>query len=645
VIRRAATIAALVVLGLMMMAPSAEAHALLKSSEPAGGEQLQSAPSAVLLTFTEDPDPSLSIVHVLDQNGNDVGKGAARAVPGKPNELAVELGTLGKGVYTVSWRTVSRVDGHVTGGAFAFGVGESPAGATLPKVKTPSPSILSVVSRWLFYSGLFLLLGTAAMTLFVSRDLAHTSTLARAGWFASWVGLLGLVEGQRRDAGIAIGHVLGTSIGHAFVLRAVPLGVALIGVIFVRRPSLRTPGFSLVLVGAAAAILAHVAEGHAATGSWRVGKILLQWAHVVAGGVWIGGLATVLAGMGPLTAEARHRAARRFSALALWAIVILAGAGVWRAFNEIGSWHQLFSTSYGQVVIAKAAILLVLIGLGAMNRYRNVPRSGNEPKGLRRTGAGELVLATAVLVLTGILSSVAPARAIQASTPTATSVAVTGNDFGTTVRLRLTATPGTAGSNVFELKVNDFNSGSPVTDAHVSLRFEYQGPVEIGSSTLALRAAGSGIYRGTGSNLSLGGVWTVTAVIQRGTASVEVPLTVPTRVTQQVTITPGNPTLYTVALSQGRSVQFYADPGTAGANEVHATFFDKGGTQFNGLSDYFVLETSPQGGTTGLEHRLLAEGHIVSDAQLTAGSWRFDVWARTKTGELLWSYFEPTIGK
>ena len=56
--RRAALIAALVLLGLTLMSPSAQAHALLKSSEPADGSQLQKSPSAVLLTFTEDPDPA-----------------------------------------------------------------------------------------------------------------------------------------------------------------------------------------------------------------------------------------------------------------------------------------------------------------------------------------------------------------------------------------------------------------------------------------------------------------------------------------------------------------------------------------------------------------------------------------------------------
>jgi len=645
-IRRAAVVAALVGLGLLLAVPSAYAHALLKSSEPADGSQLQKSPSAVLLTFTEDPDPALSIVHVLDENGNSVEKGKARAVPGAPDELVVDVGNLPNGVYTVSWRTVSRVDGHVTAGAFAFGVGVSPAAAKLPTVKTPSPSVLTVVSRWLFYSGLFLLLGCSTMVLFVSRDLARAPPIAHIGGIVTWVGLLGLVEAQRRDAGVPLGHLLSTSIGHAFILRAVPLAVALVGMILVRRASMRQTGFAIVLVASAATVLAHIAEGHAATGSWRAGRIFLQWAHVVAGGIWIGGLATVLAGLGPLDPEARRRAVRRFSSLALWLIAVLAGAGVWRAFEEIGSWHQLFSTSYGQVVIAKAALLLVLIGLGAVNRYRNVPRSGEDPKGLRRTGSAEVALALVVLVLTGILSSVAPARALPPAAP-AQTVVVTGSDFGTTVRLRLTATPGTAGPNKFALKVTDFNTGAPVRADQVSLRFAYLGPVQIGSSTLQLKAVGSGTYTGTGTNLSLGGVWTVTAVIQRGAASVEVPLTVPTRVTQHVSVSsaPGQPTLYTVSLSQGRSVQFYVDPGKAGANEVHATFFNTGGVQFNGLSGYFVLETPPQGSPTGLDHRLLAEGHIVSDATLTAGKWRFDVWARTKTGELLWSYFEPTIGQ
>jgi methionine-rich copper-binding protein CopC len=204
------------------MSPSAQAHAVLKSSEPAAGSELQTSPSSVLLTFTEDTDPALSFVHVLNQKGTNVEMGGARAVRGNAAALIVGVGTLPRGVYTVSWRVVSRDDGHVTAGAFAFGVGVSPAGALLPSAKTPSPSVLSVLSRWIFYSGIFLLLGCSAMALFLSRDLARAPPLASAGSVAAAVGLLGLVDAQRSDAGVAFSHLLGSSIGHAFLLRAVP---------------------------------------------------------------------------------------------------------------------------------------------------------------------------------------------------------------------------------------------------------------------------------------------------------------------------------------------------------------------------------------------------------------------------------------
>ena len=144
--RRIAFVAALIGLALVMASPTAYAHALLRSSDPPDGAQLAKSPSSVVLAFTEDPDTSLSIVHVVDKNGNNVEKGKARAVPGKADELVVDVGSLPNGVYTVNWRTVSRVDGHVTAGAFAFGVGVSPAGHKVVQPTTPSPSRRSAIT-------------------------------------------------------------------------------------------------------------------------------------------------------------------------------------------------------------------------------------------------------------------------------------------------------------------------------------------------------------------------------------------------------------------------------------------------------------------------------------------------------------------
>ncbi len=108
---------------MLALAWPAAAHANLAGSDPAASALLDQAPAAVTMTFTEPPDPKLSIVHVLDVNGSPVEAGPVDAVSGQSDELTIPLpADLPDGVYTVSWRVVSEADGHETVGAFSFGV-------------------------------------------------------------------------------------------------------------------------------------------------------------------------------------------------------------------------------------------------------------------------------------------------------------------------------------------------------------------------------------------------------------------------------------------------------------------------------------------------------------------------------------------
>ena len=81
-------IAAAVTLG---SAGIAAAHANLASSDPAANALLDHAPANVTMTFTEPPDPKLSIVHVLDVNGTDVESGPVQAVPANDEQLMIPL--------------------------------------------------------------------------------------------------------------------------------------------------------------------------------------------------------------------------------------------------------------------------------------------------------------------------------------------------------------------------------------------------------------------------------------------------------------------------------------------------------------------------------------------------------------------------
>src|SRR5512141_955140 len=82
----------------------AAAHAALESSVPAAGAELASSPDRVVLTFGETPDPSLSLIEIVDANGAPVpGASPVRPVPGDEAQLQVMLAQrLPRGVYTVN---------------------------------------------------------------------------------------------------------------------------------------------------------------------------------------------------------------------------------------------------------------------------------------------------------------------------------------------------------------------------------------------------------------------------------------------------------------------------------------------------------------------------------------------------------------
>src|SRR5262249_3012 len=73
-----------------------------------------------------------------------------------------------QGTYTVVWKTTSAVDGHTTGGSFAFGVGMTPltgeAAAQSTVTFTP-PSPLEVAVKWLLYLSVTLFLGPPVLGL------------------------------------------------------------------------------------------------------------------------------------------------------------------------------------------------------------------------------------------------------------------------------------------------------------------------------------------------------------------------------------------------------------------------------------------------------------------------------------------------
>lgn len=648
VLRFVAAALVLGALGLVGGAPSASAHAVLRSSDPSAGARLEDAPEQISLTFSERPEISLSDIDVFDASGASVVSGAPEAAPGDPFTVRIGLGSAPKGAYTVTWRTVSQADGHTSAGAFTFGVGVAAraVGVAAGAATETATSWLEVAGRFGVLLGLAVLLGGALAAAYV---FGGTPTAVRAygaaGWVAAAAGLLLLARAQATAAGAGVDDLLGTSVGRSLGLRALGLGVAGAGLIaaWAATGSARRFGYALAAAGAAAAMLAHVSAGHAASQtSRRAIEVAAQWVHFLAVAAWLGGLAALLLGLRGSAGEQRGVAVRRFSTLAGAMLLLVAATGGVRAFDELNAWRDLFTTVYGRIVILKVALLAVLAALGAVNRYRNVPRAGDGVGPLRRVSRVEVGLAIAALGAASVLSTVSPPSS-QAASGARERVVAAGSDFATTVRARLEVTPGYAGFNEFVLRARDYDSGEPIVARRVSLTLDYLGEAGVAPATLRLKQASPGVYRARSGALSLDGRWEAGVLIERGAGSVTVPLQLATTCTARRVTAPGRATVFVMELAGGRSMQGYVEPRAPGRNEIHVTLLDEDGGLLHAARRPSVVASDGESTLTPRVRRL-AHGHYAAAADLTGGRWRFDIEATLPGSPPARGCFQESIG-
>jgi copper transport protein len=702
---RAALLAAVLAVGAVgLLASPADAHALLKRSSPAAGASLPRAPHAVLLDFTEAPEPSLSTVSLLDSSGRTVpGVGKLTPVPGNAQELRATLPRLVNGVYTVSWRTVSTVDGHVTGGSFAFGIGvQPPSGVSAtqaagggPPATSATPAPAAVAERWLLYWGLALLVGAGATgaLVFGWRLPRRAWIMIAAGWLVAAVGTVTMIFSERAAVGVPFTELFRAAAGRSLLAQAAAIAVCGVAALFA---ALRPAGPRLAVLGAAAAgaLFVHAQAGHAETQSpVRLLNVADQWLHLLAVGVWVGGLVWLLLGLRGLGGAERASAVRRFSQLAFAAVAVIAVTGVLRAVPEVGSLGALVSTSFGVVLLIKSGLFVVLMGVAWRNRYRLVPsvtrpvppeRPGGPPQviagasgdpptrskagiatlprradaqtdrgagigaisSLRRSVTVEVTVAAIVLVAAAVLSGLPPSSFVQAAgrqaaPPLAT---VTGSDFATTVRVRLTASPGTAGPNVFQVQLRRYDSGRPFPARRVRLEFSLPANPNVASSLSLARGAGSA-WTGQGTNLSIDGQWDIDVVVQEAATAVDVPLRLRTRLPPEriaVSRQPGVPTLYTIQLGDGRSLQAYMEQIEPGHGVVHFTFF-RAPEREASIASARAAAVTPGGADRSLKLIRFDQGHFGANVRLTPGRWTFRIDATAADGRTLSGYFSQTV--
>lgn len=541
------------------------AHAVLLSADPAPNALLETAPTQVRLLLTEPVAPAFSRIAVFDQSGRQVDNGDLKSDSDDGTALVVTLPPLSSGTYLVSWEVLSTVDGHTTSGSFPFGVGvaqlTSAPGSVSSTAQRPTP--FSTGARWFNLTGLALLLGLLTFRLLVWNpafkgvelneaderlDLAFGRASLKVGIAGLALVGLGLIFTLIAQAArinlLSFDNLrtwLGTQFGSLWLVRflvTTTVGFAMadlyVGLGEGRR-GLRGWEWWAGLAALIGLALTTALVSHSAALTQDTQQaIAVDVVHVLAAGVWVGGLLQLALGlwMGR-SFPANSRAwlnlslSLNFSALAAGAVGALLVSGSYLAWKHVGSWTALFGTAYGLTLLAKLPLAVPAFSIAAVNLLIIKPRLDaalDHPEAASaltlqqrfgRLVRAEGVFALLVLAAAGLLTDLqrgqdAPLLSSQAEKVT---LAQPAEDLNISLSLE----PALVGQNTFDVYVTDA-SGQPVADAkEVSLRFTFLGQ-SIGTAEANAPSSGDGHYRVDGGYLSLAGPWQVEVAVRRSEA-------------------------------------------------------------------------------------------------------------------------------
>lgn len=175
-----------------------------------------------------------------------------------------------------------------------------------------------------------------------------------------------------------------------------------------------------VAVMMAAVLFSAAMTGHASGGDTHEVATSTMMVHLLAVGIWLGGLAVLQ--LLPATSRDDAAVVRGYSHLALIAWVALALSGVWALAVRMNSPAELLTHPYVQLGAAKAVLLLALGAMGALQRRQiatGLARTAADGQGLpsvavyRRLALMELaLLGLAVSLAAAMSSSPPPAEAV-----------------------------------------------------------------------------------------------------------------------------------------------------------------------------------------------------------------------------------------
>ncbi len=412
---------------------TAYGHSVPDTYSSAPNTLLQSSnafPANLTIIFSERPDPKVSYIHVTDSDGNRIDDGEFKITGENERQATVLLDTnkVHDGVYSISWLTLSKDDGHIAKGTYVVGVGAitdlTQTGESIVEHQETLTPIIAIIKTPIIISQVCILgflIGHVMIWYGIprneSRNAIHDLTLSRfrkiivlsAVAISGASTILIFVQAYEvTDSGGDYFKNLGpllyeTSNGAVWITRIMCSAVVLLVIYIYSRQSTadaktdvlrdivnrkKSILLSILVVAVSISVASNSIVSHGASiQSAPQVAIITDFIHFSAVSLWVGGLVYLSYVFFPnLTHIASNIAGKaqqivaepdaislftlsRFSTAASISLGVIGITGLYLAWIHINSIEDLLYSDYGNVLIVKLSIALPVLLLGGYHQF------------------------------------------------------------------------------------------------------------------------------------------------------------------------------------------------------------------------------------------------------------------------------------
>jgi len=390
------------VLILFLGLPAASAHPFLLETVPGQGQNMQVGVTQIISTYSEAVEIDFSELKVYDANGNQIDN-RDTSYNNSEASLIVTTPPLEEGVYTITSKVLSKIDGHLVQAAVVFGVGDVKIDASLLDSQESSETtfIPESIARFPGLVGQTIILGgvIVSITIWSSQQTRFRDSFENIhqqfktkfskilGYgvivtFASNFIMLA-VQTWRLEASPI--EVIGTTFGTTWLMRMI-ITIIIIGIWFwmEKKREISIKEQIPLLIASLILIATTTMMGHGASTELEAPWIL-DYAHNLLSSIWIGGviffafvaLPTVSRTDDSLRNKITLSLIPRFSGLFIIAIGILIITGptlLWFLDDNVGS---LTESTYGKLIMIKIGIAVAMISFGGLYQVKFLKNPSN----------------------------------------------------------------------------------------------------------------------------------------------------------------------------------------------------------------------------------------------------------------------------